>query len=451
MAQERPAKRSRKEEPSSSAVPSEAVSGQQDSNPFARLPDALVQQIFSNLDAGKAYEESKLWAVDRRFRQLLPGVLWKSLTLDVDRKTRAGSLDPVQRSESFQKQLQRFTNRLQRRQLLGVQFLAFQSVLPTELLHGLLSNDTEEDCDRRRMEHGRRVTKCMTGLFAAAATAAAPVKSVRFGSDWHWWLSAGRQRELSPLPVLSLKHVASSFLVALSPASLNSINLPCSNFSEVVASVAKPGCVPALRELRAYHQSDSSCDDSEQLSRQSVASVIAAFSELRSLRVKVQDGAALQELAGCAHLEELEVSIKSGDEHAADALAAIAAGPSAAKLRKLHLSAVDTLAPFRPECLASVLRFTSLEALFIPVRPDWANVLPALGCLAQLKNLKLLLDVSGAADGGAGLLRAGAALLGSRAGQGLEECRMRIRANKRTLCYDVAALGELFGAAFYFE
>eukprot|EP00741_Cyanophora_paradoxa_P016072 tig00000042_g15516.t1 len=418
MARERAAKRSRKEEPPSSAAgPSEAASGQQDLNPFARLPDALVQNIFSKLDALKAYEESKLWAVDRRFRQLLPGVLWTSLTVDADGRAHDDSEDiviskqslaqAVRRSASFQKQLQRFTDRLGTRQMLGVEFLSIGSVLPNGLR---FSFEDEEDDRKEMMMHGQRITDRIISLLAAAATAAVPPESIDFGVNWYYSrCSSDRQRELGLDPV-SLKHVAASFLAALLPARLRCIKTFCFKFGEALASVVTRECAPSLQKLHLYTSS---------LLRQNVARVVAAFSELRSLEITIEGGEALQEIAGCAHLEELEVFIRSVDEHVAEALAAIAAGPSGARLRKLVLSAYQQRF-MDSQCLAPVLRLDSLEKLSIAVGPDCAALLPALGRLERLKALDLTLNLSGSTDGGAGLLRAGAELLRSKAGQGLE-------------------------------
>eukprot|EP00741_Cyanophora_paradoxa_P016082 tig00000042_g15524.t1 len=412
MDQERSAKRSRKMEPSSSAAgPSEAAScsGQQDSNPFARLPDALVQQIFSNLDAGKAYEESKLWAVDRRFRQLLPGVLWKSITVDAD--VVPGAKDTELQAKIFQKQLQRFAERLGSRQMLGVKHLDIRLVLSS-----LWEDENIDEGDGKMMQHAQDNANRIAGLLASAATAAVPLESIDFGADWYWWRSTDIQRELG-LISMSLEHVAALFMLALAPAPLKSMNVPRSCFAEALAMMANPGCAPALREFKSDHGTG--------LSKQRVARLVAAFPALRSLNARVEGGEALQEIAGCAHLEELIVSIASLDEHVADALAAIAAGPSGAKLRKLVLN--ESLRSLNAQWLASVLLFTSLEELSIAVWPDCAALLPALGRLERLKALNLTLSLSEAADGGAGLLRAGAALLRSRSGRGLEECMVRIR------------------------
>eukprot|EP00741_Cyanophora_paradoxa_P016085 tig00000042_g15527.t1 len=385
MARERAAKRSRKEEPPSSAAgpyASEAASGQQNLNPFARLPDALVQQILSNLDAVEAHEDSKLWAVDRRFRQLLPGVLWKSLKVNADAVPGDDEGFEFQ-AKCFQKQLQRFAERLGAGRMLGVKHLNIFRVLPS------LNDDEDiedDDFHAEMIKHAKRILNCIIGLLAVAATVAS---------------------ELDLVPV-SLKQMAASCMAALSPAQLKSMKVSSSSFLYALASVAKPAHVLSLLEFDCTNAS---------LSKDHAARLVAAFPKLRSLSIGVNGGEALREIAGCAYLEELNVSFSFLDDHAASALAAIAAGPSGAKLRELKLCAYG---PLNAQCLASVLLFPSLEEISIKVGPDCAALLPALGRLERLKALNLTLHRSEAADGGAGLLRAGAALLGSRGGAGLQ-------------------------------
>eukprot|EP00741_Cyanophora_paradoxa_P016076 tig00000042_g15520.t1 len=422
MAQERAAKRSRKEEPSSSLTdPSGTASVQQGSNPFARLPDALVQQILSNIDALGAYKHSKLWAVDRRFRQLLPGVLWKSIEFDA---SAVKAEDTESQSNGFQKQLKRFAELLGSRQMLGVKHLDISCVLPPNYEEELeYSNRNEKEI----MEHAQCISNCIAGLLAAAATAAAPPESIDFRATWDWWIPTDRQRELGLKPI-SLEQAATTFMVAVSPAPLKSMKVSsCEFFLTALASVVKPAHAQSLLKFNVGNV------DTVALSKDHVARLVAEFPALRSLNARVEGGEALQEIAGCAHLEELIVSIKSVDEHVADALAAIAAGPSAAKLRKLVLSGIKSFcgdpknrARLDAQSLASVLRLSSLEEVSISVRPDCAALLPALGRLERLRVVDLTLNLLGAAAGGAGLLRAGAELLRSRAGQGLKKCNMNV-------------------------
>eukprot|EP00741_Cyanophora_paradoxa_P016127 tig00000042_g15568.t1 len=400
MARERTAKRARVAEPSASAAgPSGLLvaSGQQYLNPFARLPDALVQKIFSGLDALEAYERSKLWAVDRRFRKLLSGVSWKRISFDAVSCSIEGdeergndedsTEEAIQRSECFQKQLQRFSERLGSRQMLGVQRIDILSVLHLPDAMVPYGNGAASD-KRKAMELAERTVICITGLLAAAATAAAPVESVALEA-------------------------------------------------EAFVSFAIQGCAPSLLEFVCRSQ----------LPKQSIARLVAAFPGLRSLQLDLVDGGALQEIAGCAQLEELRAHVASPDQRIDDALAAIAAGPSAAKLRTLSLTTASRH-PLSARGLASVLSFTSLEALSASVQVDCAALLRDLGGLKRLKALTLVLDVSGAseADGAAALLRAAAAFLGSRAEQGLESCRIRVDNGSRSGPVDAAALRELFGA-----
>eukprot|EP00741_Cyanophora_paradoxa_P016089 tig00000042_g15530.t1 len=523
MARERAAKRSRKEEPSSNATsPSVAASGQHDLNPFERLPDDVVQKIFSNLDALDAYEESMLWAVDRRFRQLLPGVLWKSISIDASRSHIPSDSDDnenyrdnenikyaVRRSASFEKQLKRFKERLQRgrdaaaarkklallcskadagevtandvkqqqqlerllqklgqqQQIRGAKQIFVENVVPVSL-----TNSTGRAVHDVLMQHARRNAECIIGLLSTASTAAVPPDSVNFDANCEWW----DDEELGANESLTLAHAAGWFLSALAPARVKTIRVSCSRFVEALASVLQRGCMPSLREFKAYQTDHFTCEEYIALSTDHVESracarfswivafslpvapqarLVAAFPELRSVCIDVEDDAALQEIANLEHLEELEVLVLDSEEDVAEALAAIAAGPSGAKLRKLILNDDDyflkseVIASLNAQCLASVLRCTSLEALSIPVGPDCAALLPALGRLERLKELKLGFDISGAADGGAGLLRASAALLGSLAGKGLGECKICVRAGDGSAPVDAAALSELFGAA----
>eukprot|EP00741_Cyanophora_paradoxa_P019310 tig00000215_g18639.t1 len=337
---------------SSSAAAAKADGSADGVNHFARLPDELVQRIFSELEATEAYETCQLWSMDRRFRQIMRGVHWKELRLQLLEADTF--LDYTQRHT---KQLARATTRVKR-------------------------------------GGGGKIesVNAMTDALAALSAAPVPLEDVCLSGDWRGWTVPREEDVTVELPPLD--DVARSFLAALRPAPLRSLQLDDRGlFSAFVASAA-PGCFPLLRELRV--------ERAFPISAQIVSRLAEVWPSATKISCCVSNGVALRQLSRLP-LEELRVAVDA-NEGLEGALGAI----DADCVRSLRLGRTNMAGP---GVLASIPRLRNLEELWISVDHSSGEALAGLGALPKLRSLHLYLQVAQARDHGAGLMQAAAAWL----------------------------------------
>eukprot|EP00741_Cyanophora_paradoxa_P016172 tig00000042_g15612.t1 len=219
-------------------------------NPFDRLPDELVQRIFSELEATEAYEKSQLWSIDRRFRRLVQGVNWKELRVDHElallrQAVNRGGLDGIQ---LFTRLARRAIARLKSGALLGARRVG------VGVGRGIHEHNIDaEDCSA----YGNS-DKCQAAAFAATkllgalAISPAPPEEVELYWFEDTWPSIEDQLEYQLLyryVPMSLEHLARSFLVALSPATTLRSLTWCFSPS-LLAKAALLGAVPPLQRLK---------------------------------------------------------------------------------------------------------------------------------------------------------------------------------------------------------
>eukprot|EP00741_Cyanophora_paradoxa_P019249 tig00000215_g18584.t1 len=217
-------------------------------NHFERLPDELVQRIFSELEATEAYEICQLWSLDRR-----SGALVGCRQLVVGR----GPRGPASTSTR---------------------------------------THTRED-----------VQACLDGAYsltemlAALASAPVPLESVHLSGSWKNWPATATQRQLGITATLSLEDVALDFLTALHPAPVRSLQLDDEELTSAFIAAAVPGCHPRLRELRLPRRA---------INFEQTAKLVEVWPRLRELSCWLKDGRALRNLAALP-LEDLRVSFDS--------------------------------------------------------------------------------------------------------------------------------------------
>eukprot|EP00741_Cyanophora_paradoxa_P019315 tig00000215_g18644.t1 len=364
---------------SSSAAAAKADGSADGVNHFARLPDELVQRIFSELEATEAYETCQLWSMDRRFRQIMRGVHWKELRLQLLEADTF--LDYTQRHT---KQLARATTRVKSGSLAGCRRLVVGAA-------SAFLDSTRED-SQEEVEGKIESVNAMTDALAALSAAPVPLEDVCLSGDWRGWTVPREEDVTVELPPLD--DVARSFLAALRPAPLRSLQLDDRGlFSAFVASAA-PGCFPLLRELRV--------ERAFPISAQIVSRLAEVWPSATKISCCVSNGVALRQLSRLP-LEELRVAVDA-NEGLEGALGAI----DADCVRSLRLGRTNMAGP---GVLASIPRLRNLEELWISVDHSSGEALAGLGALPKLRSLHLYLQVAQARDHGAGLMQAAAAWL----------------------------------------
>eukprot|EP00741_Cyanophora_paradoxa_P019313 tig00000215_g18642.t1 len=340
-------------------------------------PSRPRMQSLRELEATEAYEKCRLLAVDRRFRRVVPGVHWQQLRLEPLSLERGGS--PACLNE-FRERLDRATARVRSGKLAGCR----------RLVAGPACCECADK--RERVEASFDAARALTDALAALSAAPAPLEEVCFTRRWRHWPREAKQRELGIAAPRPLDDVARSFLAALRPAPLRSLQLEDRTiFSAFVAS-ATPGCFPLLRELRFKACIFAAGSAQSRL--------VEIWPGLKRIACTVQDGDALRELAKLP-LEELRVHVDwmDGLEEALEAL-------DADCVRELHLPGRLAVGP---RLLASLLRLRNLEELTASVDRTSGDALAGLGALQKLRSLTLHLNLFDAPSGGEGVLRAAAA------------------------------------------
>eukprot|EP00741_Cyanophora_paradoxa_P016897 tig00020943_g16318.t1 len=403
-----------------------ASAGSEQPNPFEHLPDEIVLRIFSELEALDAFECSKLWKLDRRFRRLCSSVEWKCLRIgggDPEHETfvfpLSNAAPRLPDSRSGGKELRRMAERVRRGTMRGVRRLAISPV----------------GVDMRKMDKAKvdALNECrgaLKDLISALAGAPVPLEEVSFSRErFNLGYQPGwpSQPEQLAAGAQSSADFASSALSALLPcATVRTLAIDSREISRVALNPA----------------------DSERIAQ--------AWPELRSLSFGVYPhwlavathryserppGSALLPLARLAHLEELRVSadpdVDSGllTSILEPLLAALAAGPGAARLRSLafvHHEPVPYLLrhslahvrrPFVFGCggPASISKLSGLRSLTIGLSHRSAPLLDGIAGIESLRHLTLYFDGAGPDEGREAFLAAAAAL--ARAAH-LEELRL---------------------------
>eukprot|EP00741_Cyanophora_paradoxa_P006801 tig00001041_g6577.t1 len=334
-------------------------------NHFERLPDELVQRIFSELEAFEAYEKCRLWAVDRRFRRLSAGVHWQQLEV----VPAAGQGDDLlEIMKDYKRRLCRVAARVHNGTLAGCRRLHVAPASAFTFPSGAIA-----------------AANMATELLAALSMAPVPLEHVRFsGQEWSEWPSDAEQRELGIDEPQSLESIARACQTALQPARVQSVRLGEYSFTKAFFSAAVPGCLPHVRELDL---------PVAELETELTVKLALACPGVKKLSCNLCDAAALQELARLP-LEELRASLDSavGLESALKAL-------NADSVRALRLpwdTAEDDLdEPIEPSVFAAILSLRHLEELTGWVGLGSADTLARLASLQKLRRLALRLDVSG--------------------------------------------------------
>eukprot|EP00741_Cyanophora_paradoxa_P022065 tig00021434_g21300.t1 len=360
-------------------------------NHFARLPDELVLRIFSELDAGEAYEKNQLRSVDRRFRQLASSVHFKDLRLqlplDLDYLLLSSDSDEaLECFEEHRAQLDRFTARVRSKELAGCRRLVvgFAWSFKWDIAADLVSSATG-------------VFVAITGLLEALSTAQQPLEQLGFAEagSWRQWPSLEDQRALGIAAPHSLETAASAFLAALPPASLSSLHFGSEvddslfrTFLDAAATV--PGCLPRLRELNVSNSGDGLYVDQALM-------LAEVWPRVEKISCSVRDGATLRALSGLP-LTDVRVTVLSTDglEGALEAL-------RPESVRGVSLPDNELAGP---GLVAPILRCPNLEELVMLVDHASGGSLAGLGALEKLRNLDLRLNLSKAPDGGAAALSA---------------------------------------------
>eukprot|EP00741_Cyanophora_paradoxa_P016206 tig00000042_g15645.t1 len=339
-----------------------------------RLPDELVQRIFSELEATEAFEECRLWAVDRRFRQLVREVHWQQLRVESSVHVNAVQKERVR---VHRQRLRRIAARVESGAMRGCK----------RLVVGTLDAGEFEDL-------------AMTEMLSALSAAPAPLEHISF---------------CCCLP--------SSFLKAFHSAPLQSLHLEGAACSEFVAA-AVPGRLPYLRELYLGTK-----DRLVSLARALQSKLMHIWPGLKKLSCGVRDGAALRALAGLP-LDELRVEVSPRPSNSFVFRVEVARGALDEAIESLNADCVRALhLPPRsevlgPSGLAAIIRFRHIEELTVTVDHTSSGVLAGLGALQKLRSLSLWLDASAAPKGAAILLQA--ASDGVEASQRLESMTLRI-------------------------
>eukprot|EP00741_Cyanophora_paradoxa_P002548 tig00000605_g2472.t1 len=394
----------------------------EEENSFDRLPDELVQRIFSELEATEAYERIRLWAVDRRFGRLVRGVHWKELRIGVKlpRDGEGRELYALA-SQQFEQLARRAIARLKHGAFLGAARVVVGSLCHRRWARELQGHEVHEPAVD---EIGaiQKAAYATTTLLGALATSPVPPREVQFDSfgAGRGLLSVGEEeRQLQDL--LSMERLALSLLLALCPAdSLHSLVVSGSDWlGQSVAEVARPGAVPpAVHRLELEGDSLSG----ENMECFALTALRRAWPGLQSLRCSGISREALVELAAFHNLSEITAEMSASDEDNhnmgldpfswdMDAeLAIIASSPCAPRLRVF-----DLFPCVGPAGLRSLLGFCALERLTVEVDHRSTGVLHGLAELSMLRSIFLLINVRDATDEGAGLLRA--------AGAAIEACK----------------------------
>eukprot|EP00741_Cyanophora_paradoxa_P019325 tig00000215_g18654.t1 len=186
------------------------------------------------------------------------------------------------------------------------------------------------------------------------STAPVPLEAVCLTGNWQPWPLEAKQRELGIAAPRSLEDVARSFLAALCPAPLRSLQLDDWRFSSTLVAVATPRCFENLRELRLENGALI-------LKAEHTSKLVQMAPGLKTLSCSVHDGAALQHLLKLPleNLQVLRVTSNDGLEGVLEAPAF-----NANYLRVLFLSPRE---PVTPRILAAILRLRNLEELWIAV------------------------------------------------------------------------------------
>eukprot|EP00741_Cyanophora_paradoxa_P019203 tig00000215_g18539.t1 len=315
--------------------------GSAGTNHFERLPDELVQRIFSELETTEAYEECRLWAVDRRFRQLVRGVHWRQLRVEPLPATAGG---PLVRMEEYRKRLDRITARVRSGALAGCLRLEVGPACVVRSRRG--AGGCKGD-----IEASIKAAAAITEMLAALSTAPAPLEHVRFtsprGTGWDYWPEDELQRELGIAAPQPLETAASAFLTALHPAPLQALWLQDESISSAVIAAAAPGCLPRLQELNIQSYSDDS------ICAEEMAKLARIWPGVKRVHCHLADGTALKELSKLK-LEELSAVVES-PEGLDEALEAF--DPGCVTELALPPSSVG------PRGLAAILRLRNLNGL----------------------------------------------------------------------------------------
>eukprot|EP00741_Cyanophora_paradoxa_P019238 tig00000215_g18574.t1 len=387
-------------------------------NHFERLPDELVQRIFSELDAAEAYETCQLWSLDRRFSRLMRGIRWQQLHLRAEPSVK-GEHNMLERLQGYGKKLNRFTKRVKSKALAGCRQLVVGPACSRV-------QSLDREYARKASEAGIDATYAIAELLAALAVAPVPLEAATFskscGPENFNWDAFGAGD--SP----SLEEVVRTFQTALHPAPLRSLRLDDPDLASTFIDSTIPECLPHLRELQTATQGfDIHLDDER------TAKLAENWPRLIKLTCWVYDGAALQSLARLP-LEELRVSIVSiydlgSLREALDAL-------NAKSLRSLRISSseeFDESDLIGHDVLTSILRFQNLEDLKIMVDDASVDVLAGIGALQKLQSLDLQLVIFRASEAEARARALKAALEGLGAAAQLKALNLDLTVGSRFL------------------
>eukprot|EP00741_Cyanophora_paradoxa_P000677 tig00000430_g652.t1 len=236
-------------------------------NHFARLPDELVQRIFSELEACEAFEKSQLRSVDRRFRRLVPDVHFKELKLQPDVECFGSDfedLEVVDALEDYKALLDRSA------------YSVWKST--AQVVNAVLG-----------------VFGAITQLLGELSKASPALQCISFAgvrvSLSRSWPSVAEQRALGIVAPRTLQDVARSVLAALPSSSISSLH-----------------ALPHLRELALGDDRHAGfC-----LCANETAKLAEIWPLSKKIRCAVRDGSALRELS-VLPLEDMRVAVRSTD------------------------------------------------------------------------------------------------------------------------------------------
>eukprot|EP00741_Cyanophora_paradoxa_P013309 tig00020684_g12852.t1 len=377
-------------------------------NPFDQLPDELFSRILSRLELVDAYERSKLWSLDRRWRRLLTSVEFDELRLELAARVDAAQpSDPLQLCRNRTGFLQWLTGQLKQGASKGARRVSIGGGPQSREIFDFLARAHRNALSAEESAELNNYWTSSTALLAALAASGAlehVIFSKAFGeAEVYFGSSSGHDDQrstttLTPTPrsIGSRKELAALFLIAL---------LPC-----------------ATTRCLTIESARNALDLASQGLWERLAS---GWPGLRAVDVQATSPARLLELAPLAKIASLQELRVVADAHQCGEtlLSALQAGLAGGKLASLEVLAGDPVWGTLPlalvdarSCRESFAAFKNLRSLSLGLLSSAAPFLPCLADLADLRHLRLSLQLpdyvttAETSRGGALLTAAAAAL-----------------------------------------
>eukprot|EP00741_Cyanophora_paradoxa_P023233 tig00021579_g22440.t1 len=330
-----------------------------DGNPFEQLSDALVQRVFSYLGATESWERCRLWAVDRRFRRVLAGMVWNEIDLH------NFSSEPAV--------IKRMTTRIQR----GV----VQVGAVTSVNVFVVADALDPTHEQTKSWAESPSAAAQIALLAALARPPSALQNVQIDIR-----SAAEDAALGPSPSQpAADTILMALLAALEPvmtqlASLDIVvSAPLRDPSSLLITLGRFSGLASLRIV-------GSC--SFALSGAEAALLVTALPRLKTLVAPLADTASVSALAPLASLERCDLGAPSG---LAWGLQAVAKGAAGSSLKRLGFRSQGSELAAELQALQAM---PQLESLHVRVDATSYGHMKALGELKNLRHLKVSLWLS---------------------------------------------------------